>query len=683
MKLIHAALVVVLCAVFAPFAMGQFADPFGAPPAPASTSSGGGPGSDTTAFHQDGDAFGAAATVGTNDANTLSLETGGVARWTLSATTSALQCTADGTAGAPVVTRSTDTDTGLYFPTVDQFAVTVGGAAKTTWAAASQVNTVPINGSAGSAASPSFGFSGDPGNGFYSAGVDEIGMSINGAEAIRFTSAGGIGVGVASPGQLVEIQKNQDAVTALRVTNTNADNVGNGTAHAILEAFDGTKSINIVAWPKGHASPALADSGGVSTSKPGGLVFNLLDNVGADYRWVKTDAATSTEQMRLLRANGNLGINNTGPTDKLTVTGNIQAQRGALIGSSFTGAAMAVGSTGGSQIAFTSAGATGDYLQFVTHRNGVAHAIRATIDVDGNLGLGTETPGNKLVVALDGTAATPSIALGTTADPNTGFYHPGADQLAVTTGGTARTTWSTTAQTNTVPLLESAGDATAPSVAFSGDTNTGLYSVGADVLGISAGGAVVAKATTTGLTTGADVAYISGAGAAPVTTYAWDALSDGVSFLPHFDSTTSVATSSAVGYNVTFGEGVVVGGPTNTSGLILAAPSATASLVYAVDHATGNDVQLQIKGTTVDLALSGAAPKVLINSVAASGTCTLDGAATATCTATVPTGTTCACSDTQPATNGVAAIACANSAGTLTATSSVTLDGSIVSYVCL
>jgi hypothetical protein len=160
-----------------------------------------------------------------------------------------------------------------------------------------------------------------------------------------------------------------------------------------------------------------------------------------------------------------------------------------------------------------------------------------------------------------------------TGDNDTGFFTAGANTLAITTGGTQRFTYSATSQTNTVPLLESAGSSSAPSFSFSGDTDTGLYSSAANVLGVA--------------------------------------------------------------------------------------------------------------GSALELTLSGAGSKVRINGTPVSGDCTLDGAATATCTDTVPTNTVCVCSDSQPSTNGVAAIACANSAGTLTATSSVTNDTSVVSYVCL
>ena len=88
--------------------------------------------------------------------------------------------------------------------------------------------------------------------------------------------------------------------------------------------------------------------------------------------------------------------------------------------------------------------------------------------------------------APDGTAAAPSI--GFESDPNTGIYSPGADQVAITTGGTARLTATTTALTSALPIDHPLGAAAAPGITFTGDLNTGIYSPGADQVAISTNG---------------------------------------------------------------------------------------------------------------------------------------------------------------------------------------------------
>jgi len=97
----------------------------------------------------------------------------------------------------------------------------------------------------------------------------------------------------------------------------------------------------------------------------------------------------------------------------------------------------------------------------------------------------------------DGTAALPSVAFAS--DPNTGVYRVGADNVGVSTGGTLRLGVSTTAVTSTLPVLAPAGAEAAPSIAFSGDSNTGLYSSADGVVGITANGATSFLIGTTAL----------------------------------------------------------------------------------------------------------------------------------------------------------------------------------------
>ena len=92
-------------------------------------------------------------------------------------------------------------------------------------------------------------------------------------------------------------------------------------------------------------------------------------------------------------------------------------------------------------------------------------------------------------------------------DPNTGLYRAGADQVAVVTGGTARLSATTTALTAALPVDHPLGTAGAPTVTFTGDLNTGIYSPGADQVAISTNGTGRLFVSSTGNI---------GAGAAPI-----------------------------------------------------------------------------------------------------------------------------------------------------------------------
>ena len=88
-------------------------------------------------------------------------------------------------------------------------------------------------------------------------------------------------------------------------------------------------------------------------------------------------------------ASNNVGIGTGSPTDKVKVVGgNVQVPRDSLIGSSATGDAIVVGTSGGSHIKFVQNGSD-DEIAFITHKNGVSHAERARITAAGDLLVGT------------------------------------------------------------------------------------------------------------------------------------------------------------------------------------------------------------------------------------------------------------------------------------------------------
>jgi hypothetical protein len=131
-----------------------------------------------------------------------------------------------------------------------------------------------------------------------------------------------------------------------------------------------------------------------------------------------------TEVMRI-NASGNVGIGLTAPTQKLHVSGNILATGSIDCGTQF-------------------------------------------------LGLSTDT------------ATAPSFSF--TGDTNTGMFRPGTDEVALTTGGTARLTVTTGQFTATLPWRGQAGTVAAPAFSTSGDTNTGIYFSAADTVAIATGG---------------------------------------------------------------------------------------------------------------------------------------------------------------------------------------------------
>jgi hypothetical protein len=206
-----------------------------------------------------------------------------------------------------------------------------------------------------------------------------------------------------------------------------------------------------------------------------------------------------------------------------------------------------------------------------------------------------------------GTAAAPAISFD--GDPNTGIYSPGADQVAVTTGGTQRllidsagavtiagdlTVNGTTTNINTTNLVIEdkniilgdvttptdvtadgggitlkgttdktinwvdstdawtsserfsypLGSAAAPTLTFTGDANTGIYSPGADQVAISTNG--------TGRLFVASDGRV-GVGGAPEANINFDVTSTGTTIIRSYATASNQAYLSAAGNNATVG----------------------------------------------------------------------------------------------------------------------------------
>ena len=80
-----------------------------------------------------------------------------------------------------------------------------------------------------------------------------------------------------------------------------------------------------------------------------------------------------------------------------------------------------------------------------------------------------------------GSVGAPSIAF--TGDPNTGVWSPGGDTWAVSTNGTEALRINSVQQ-----VVTTAGTALLPAVTPTGDPNTGVWSPGADTWAVSTGG---------------------------------------------------------------------------------------------------------------------------------------------------------------------------------------------------
>jgi hypothetical protein len=94
-----------------------------------------------------------------------------------------------------------------------------------------------------------------------------------------------------------------------------------------------------------------------------------------------------------------------------------------------------------------------------------------------------------------------TAAVAPTGDPNTGIYFPAADQVGITTGGSAAAIFAAGAISNptiTGVATFAAGSAGAPAITTTGDTNTGIFFPAADTVAIAEGGVEALRVDSSG-----------------------------------------------------------------------------------------------------------------------------------------------------------------------------------------
>lgn len=120
----------------------------------------------------------------------------------------------------------------------------------------------------------------------------------------------------------------------------------------------------------------------------------------------------------------------------------------------------------------------------------------------------------------DGTEALPSVT--NTGDENTGVFWPAADTVAISTGGTERFRLTTSILTLTLPLRAPTGSSAAPSISFTGDTNSGLYSPADNLMAVVAGGVIAMYVSPAVLVPNVSTEFPIGTVGAPSLTFAGD-----------------------------------------------------------------------------------------------------------------------------------------------------------------
>ncbi|MGE0371658.1 MAG: tail fiber domain-containing protein [Gammaproteobacteria bacterium] len=210
----------------------------------------------------------------------------------------------------------------------------------------------------GSAAAPSISFTADTNTGLYRSAADELSVSTGGTQRLRIDASGDIGIGAVANGASLNVYRggassviraSSDSFADFQAVDTSNDSGGGGVSYykyrgaAIVQASDQLGYLTFYGYD-GAASIGAAQIRGAVDGTPG-----TNDMPGHLSFWTTPDgSATLAERMRITNA-GNVGIGATpGSSTKLDVAGGsvtllLGADSGATTRTNATAKAMRIG----------------------------------------------------------------------------------------------------------------------------------------------------------------------------------------------------------------------------------------------------------------------------------------------------------------------------------------------------
>ncbi len=411
----------------------------------------------------------------TGVANTMGFSTGGAQRMSVSTTaiTSTLPIIYPlGTVGAPSITFTGGTTTGIYAPTIATVAVAIGGSQALTVQAGAMISAGVVVAPTAAASAPGLTFSGTTNRGVYSSATGNVGLAVGGNSILEATA------------------------TALTQTVPSIAPMGSGGAPSY--SFTGAATTGM-----------YGDVGSVDFSVAASKRLSVGANYTTHENLVRLPFGTATDPSICFNTDENCGIYH-GDTDTLSIATN-GTKRVDVSTTAVTSTLPMLGAAGSASAPTYSFSANPDIGMFQTGgqlRLATGGTEQVTISTTG---FTSALP----ITSVTGSATAPSYRF--TSDGDTGMYSGNADTIRFTTAGTLRHTISTAAETTTLPQVGANGSASAPTYSFSGDPNTGMYWDSADIIGFSAGG--TQRLSVSGTDIIGSVRFVAPAGSASSASY--------------------------------------------------------------------------------------------------------------------------------------------------------------------